>query len=141
MRAVARSTKLVTRLETPLPPTLIERAELERMLLTLVAHATETRRSERVVVATTACTVKIPDPLGAPPGDWVVIEVQDDGEAMPVEVRDGALRPTFTVQPAAASSCLGLPSIARITRSLGGHFAIDDRPRGTTVALWLPRAD
>ena len=52
MRAVARTTKLVTRLETPLPPTMIERAELERMLLTLVVHATETRRSERVVVAT-----------------------------------------------------------------------------------------
>jgi nitrogen-specific signal transduction histidine kinase len=142
MRAMAQRARLATRLETPLPQVAIERCELERMLLTLVATAAETKRnSARIIVATSSRAVTGPVTRGAPAGDWVVVEVEDDGEALDASACDRALATTIIVTPSLPSSGAGLPSLARLTRSAGGHLCIDSRRRGAKIGIWLPRVD
>jgi signal transduction histidine kinase len=121
MRAIASRSTLVTRLESPLAGVMIERPDLERILLTLIANAAEaTRNSQRIVVAT---SLRATSPrIGEPPCDWVCVEVEDDGA---------------NVEPSVSTS-IGLPSVARAARSAGGHVSIDTKRRGTTIALWLP---
>jgi signal transduction histidine kinase len=141
LRALVQPGMLVTQLETPLPPVAFERPQLERMLLTLVANASDRRRgSVRVVVRTLSRTITRVAPGGPPLGAWTVIEIEDDGEPLSSDERDRALEPTFrsVLEPYAGG--LGLPSLSRIARSAGGHLSISTHSRGTTVGVWLPRA-
>jgi two-component system cell cycle sensor histidine kinase/response regulator CckA len=131
MRALARHAKVITRLETPLPPAAIERTDLERILLNLVANATD---AQRILVATSSRTE------AAPAGDWIVVEVENDGTTMSDEVCEQVLRPTVTPIRITHAPGRGLQNIARVTHTAGGRMAIDNSGRGTRIEIWLPRA-
>jgi nitrogen-specific signal transduction histidine kinase len=131
LRLIAHQANLAIRLDNVLPPVAIDRAALERMVLTLVANAADAPlNSERIVVATSSRTVTASDLEHEPAGDWVVVDVEDDG--------DRALEPTFAATSLLPSSGLGLPSIAALARSAGGHITVDILERGTRIRVWLP---
>lgn len=134
--------QLKMRLESPLPAVVIERADLERMLLNLVANAREALQAGgHVLLATSSRTMAVAAPGGPPPGEWIVVEVEDDGAGMDPATRARALQPYFTTKPASPGSGLGLPSVMRATRAAGGHLVIESAPgQGTKVAIWLPSA-
>jgi signal transduction histidine kinase len=136
MRAIARQAKLVTRLESPLPAAAIERTDLERILLNLVAHATD---AQRILVTTSSRTATLAEPGAAPAGDWIVVEVENDGTTITDEVAEQVMRPTFAPIRVSRAPEPSLQSIARVTRTAGGHISIDNR-RGTKIEIWLPRA-
>lgn len=76
-----------------------------------------------------------------PPGDWVVLRVEDDGAGMPESVLARAFDPFFTTKPAGTAAGLGLATVYGIARQLGGHTRIGTTPGvGTTVELFLPPA-
>lgn len=135
--------QLKMRLESPLPAVVIERADLERMLLNLVANAREAvNQGGRVLLATSSRTVGVAVAGGPPPGEWIVIEVEDDGTGMNAETRARALQPYFTTKPGSPGSGLGLPSVMRATRAAGGYLVIESAPgQGTKVGIWLPCAE
>ena len=139
LRAIARRAKLVTRLESPLPLAGIERSDLERVLLILVANAAEASRdAARIVVTTRSRLVKRLEAREAPAGDWVVVTIEDDGTSIDDAARDRALHPTFVAAVSALSSGVGLPSVAQIARAAAGHVFIDNEHAGTKVSVWLP---
>ncbi len=79
-------------------------------------------------------------PQNVPPGDYVVLEVEDKGTGMPQEVLTQALDPFFTTKDVGQGTGLGLPMVFGIVQGHQGHMSIDSVPgRGTTVALFLPR--
>ncbi|HEY5921109.1 MAG TPA: ATP-binding protein [Kofleriaceae bacterium] len=134
MRAIAHHAKVATRLEEPLAAVRVERSELERMLLALIADAAEPRRkTDRIIVTTSSHLVDGVEPDDAPEGDWIQIAVDHDGDNTNDSIHN-ANRTT-------ASTGLGLSSITRLMRSAGGHVSIDNRRRGSTFRIWLPRAD
>jgi len=71
------------------------------------------------------------------PGDFVCIEVQDDGCGMDSGTVEKAIDPFFTTNFTGRG--LGLSAAWGIARAHGGYLCIDSEPgRGTTVQVYLP---
>jgi DNA-binding response OmpR family regulator/signal transduction histidine kinase len=79
-------------------------------------------------------------PQSVPPGDYIVIEVEDRGSGMTAEVLNQALDPFFTTKDVGQGTGLGLPVAFGIMTGHQGFLTIDSRPNeGTLVRLYLPR--
>jgi PAS domain S-box-containing protein len=79
-------------------------------------------------------------PENVPPGDYVVVEVEDKGSGMTPEVLGQALDPFFTTKEVGQGTGLGLPVAFGIVRGHQGFLTIDTLPgQGTCVSLYLPR--
>ena len=72
-------------------------------------------------------------------GDYIVIEVSDDGEGMSPEVLDRAFEPFYTTKAVGQGSGLGLASVYSFARQSGGAATIRSREGvGTTVSILIP---
>ena len=76
-----------------------------------------------------------------PPGDWVLVEVQDTGVGIPDDVQPKVFEPFFTTKPHGQGTGLGLSQVYGFIKQSGGHVRLLSRAgQGTTVRLYLPRA-
>lgn len=74
--------------------------------------------------------------LAGQPG--VQLEIVDDGCGMAEETLAIAVEPLFTTRE--GSSGLGLTTVARLVKSMGGEIRLESAPgRGTRVVVFLPR--
>jgi PAS domain S-box-containing protein len=126
------------------PPLLADAAQLESVLVNLANNArdalpgsvgTITLRAEPVTAAMAGA------PAGLALGDYVRLSVVDGGEGMPPEVLARVTEPFFTTKPRGKGTGLGLAMARGFAEQSGGALVIESaRGRGTTVALWMPRA-
>jgi two-component system CheB/CheR fusion protein len=76
------------------------------------------------------------------PGDYVVMSVTDTGTGMRPEVLARATEPFFSTKDPDDGTGLGLSMCFGFAKQSGGHLAIySEVGVGTTVRLYLPRAD
>lgn len=79
-------------------------------------------------------------PQNVPIGDYLLVQVRDDGTGMPAEVLAQALDPFFTTKEVGQGTGLGLPMVFGIVQGHQGHLTIDTAPgQGTSVGLYLSR--
>ncbi|NQV81092.1 MAG: response regulator, partial [Alphaproteobacteria bacterium] len=94
------------------------------------------------VTARNAVLAGNPDDPESLRGDFVVIEMTDTGIGMSEAVREAAIEPFFSTKDAGHGTGLGLSMTHGFVTQSGGQVEIDSQPgRGTTVRLYLPRAD
>jgi CheY-like chemotaxis protein len=80
--------------------------------------------------------------IGLLPGGYVRLSVSDTGEGIPPEILPRVFEPFFTTKEAGKGTGLGLSVIYGFAKQSGGQATIYSEPRrGTTVNLYLPRAD
>jgi PAS domain S-box-containing protein len=74
-------------------------------------------------------------------GDFVRIEVVDEGSGIPEPIQDRVFEPFFTTKEPGEGTGLGLPLVYNIVQDHGGTIALESSVgRGTRVTLRLPLA-
>jgi signal transduction histidine kinase len=72
-------------------------------------------------------------------GDFLVVEVKDNGEGMSPETVSNVFEPFFTTKPVGQGTGLGLSQVHGFAHQSGGAVDIESVPgRGTCVRLYLP---
>ena len=75
-------------------------------------------------------------------GEYVVVSISDGGTGMDEATLSRAFEPFFTTKEIGSGSGLGLPMVQGFAAQSGGGVRIQSKlGEGTTVELWLPRAD
>ena len=121
-------------------------AQLQQALVNLVVNAREAIRvGGRLRISTSNVDLEassLPPGLGAKPGAYVRITVEDNGVGMSREVASRAFEPFFTTKESTGASGLGLSTVYGIVTQSGGLVRLESAPgRGTIVQVLLPAAE
>ena len=145
-RTLGENVEIVVDAEPELWPVIADPAQLEASLTNLATNARDAMQPKggRLTIATRNrhldqdYVAKHPDVL---PGEYVMIEVSDNGCGMPPEVKDRIFDPFFTTKEPGKGSGLGLSMVFGFLRQSGGHvYVYSEVGVGTTFRLYLPRA-
>ena len=137
--SVAPGVTLTFTLLPSLPAVHADAAQMRQVVLNLVVNASEAigARGGRVEVSTAHTRVP-PDPE-LPEGDYVCLQVRDDGPGIPEVTRARVFDPFFTTKFAGRG--LGLAAVQGIARAHGGAARVASEPgRETTFRVLLPCA-
>jgi PAS domain S-box-containing protein len=122
---------------------LIDPAQLENTLLNLCINARDAMPNGGSILIETSNAWLDGNPEIDPavqPGEFLTIQVTDNGCGMSAEVAAKAFEPFFTTKPVGEGTGLGLSMIYGFAQQSGGQIKIHSRVNeGTTVRLELPR--
>jgi PAS domain S-box-containing protein len=131
-------------LSPSLPPVLSDSTQVQQVVMNLCTNAAQAigERMGAVMLTLAPRHVARERPARAgviAPGDYVVLEVADDGAGMDEATLARAFEPYFTTKDVGKGTGLGLAMVHGIVQGHGGHVEIASRPgHGTTVAVYLP---
>ncbi len=119
-------------LDAALPPVEADSSQLQQVVMNLVLNAGEATRKKgtgHVRVSTRATALK----------KDVVLEVRDDGEGMPPELKDRIFEPFFTTKDEGKGVGLGLAVVYGIVQAHGGDVEVESAPgEGTLFRVTIP---
>jgi two-component system, cell cycle sensor histidine kinase and response regulator CckA len=126
--------------------TMIDRGQLENVLLNLTVNARDAMPKGGVLTIITENSQVTADEIGGEhgvkPGNYAVISVTDTGVGMPPDVVERIFEPFFTTKGFGKGSGLGLSMVYGFVNQSGGHITVDSKVgRGTTIKLYLPKAE
>jgi signal transduction histidine kinase len=136
--AVGSNHPVEIRAERPIGRVLIDRSQLERVLLNLVLNARDAMPSG----GTIEVGVREADVMaaGGESGTYVVVEVADTGVGMDREIQSRIFEPFFTTKPAGHGTGIGLAVVYRVVERCGGFLHVESEPgQGTRIRVYLPR--
>ena len=121
----------------------LEPGELEQIALTLVTNALDavTDGGRVWLKAELRQADHLPDCCHqpAPVGDFVLIEVGDDGVGISPEVLEHIFEPFFSTKEGPGSPGLGLTSTRAVVHRVGGHVCVHTSPgEGAVFRILLP---
>jgi len=143
--SAGRRIDLRLELTRPLPRVHAAQPQLQQVVMNLVVNAAQAigDRPGSIVVRTRAQRLAAADLAGRAlthalaPGDYVALEVEDDGPGIPPEVRARIFEPFFTTK--FAGQGLGLAAVHGIVRTHEGAIEVLTAPgRGALFRILLP---
>jgi PAS domain S-box-containing protein len=142
-RLMPTSITIVFTLEPDPWPVVVDPAQLEQVLVNLVANARDAMEGGGTCTVTTANVVGAPgvpvDSFG--PARFLELTVQDTGMGMDEETKAHVFEPFFTTKPMGRGSGLGLATVYGIVKQSGGHIVVDSSPgQGAAFRVFLPYA-
>jgi two-component system cell cycle sensor histidine kinase/response regulator CckA len=144
-RLIGEDIELTVRADAATRTVLVDRGQIEQVILNLVINArdampsggrlTITARDHDVTGVTEGRT-------GSPPaGRYALIEVEDSGVGMPVVILERIFEPFFTTKGPGKGTGLGLSTAYGIVKQSGGFIeAASVEGAGSTFQIYLPEA-
>jgi signal transduction histidine kinase len=127
----------------PLWQTFIDPPQLENALLNLCLNARDALQAGGTVTLQGANVLLTADQaleLDLAVGEYVRVDVSDDGLGMSAEVAARAVDPFFTTKPLGQGTGLGLSMVYGFVRQSQGQLRIHSKPgEGTRIEMYLPR--
>ncbi|MBB3695058.1 histidine kinase famiy protein [Sphingomonas sp. BK580] len=150
--SVNKQVEIHLSLRRGLAPVVVDPDQLEMALLNIVNNARDAMpKGGLVTIATRPLKLQsvengdgtggtaLRDGVELAAGDYVVLEVQDEGHGMSPEVIERATEPFFTTKGVGSGTGLGLAMASGFVRQSGGRLEIESRPgEGTTVRMLFP---
>ncbi|HEX5678607.1 MAG TPA: PAS domain-containing protein [Alcanivorax sp.] len=127
-------------------PAFIDPGQLESAILNLCINARDAMSGNGCIVLETANVTLDSDYAKrhseVVAGDYIQVVVSDTGEGIPAAALKRVFEPFFTTKPKGKGTGLGLSMVYGFVKQSRGHIKIYSEPgEGTTVKLYLPRAD
>lgn len=128
---------------TELSPIRADKRQLEQVIMNLVVNARDAMPEGGTIrVSSHEETLKTSyerDHATVPPGDYVVIAVQDEGGGIPPDKLPKIFEPFFTTKRTGEGTGLGLSMVYGIVKQTGGYIFVDSIVgRGTTFTMFFP---
>ncbi|MEZ0389307.1 MAG: ATP-binding protein [Verrucomicrobium sp.] len=127
-------------------PAMADRSDIQQVLMNLCVNAVDAMKgranSEILITASNRARTAPPQGMSghAAVGDYVCIEVQDNGPGIPSEVMQHLFEPFFTTKSRGEGTGLGLSSSRDIVEKLGGWIECDSQiGQGATFSVFLPK--
>jgi signal transduction histidine kinase/ActR/RegA family two-component response regulator len=142
-RALGHGIRLRTEFASDLPPVLIDANQLELALLNLALNARDAMPDGGVLTITARPMLDTGREVcpRLERGNYVCIEVIDNGLGMDDATLAKATEPFFTTKGPGKGTGLGLSMVHGLAAQSGGLLHIASAPKeGTRVELWLPMA-
>ena len=144
-RLLGEDIEIVTNLAPDLGAVLADATQLDQVLVNLAVNARDAM-PEGGVLTIASRNAKISDDVHnahrvIPAGDYTLLEVNDTGIGMDVQVRARLFEPFFTTKESGKGTGLGLATVYGIVKQSGGYVMVESSPgRGTTFQIYLPAA-
>jgi signal transduction histidine kinase len=116
-----------------LPSVVVNREEIQQVILNLILNAEQAMRSAHrggTLTVTTKCI-----------DDSVVIEIQDDGPGVPQALAGRVFEPFFSTKEVGEGTGLGLSIAMGIAEAHGGSLTLVPTDNGACFRLSLPAVD
>jgi signal transduction histidine kinase len=142
-RTLGDRIRLVITAEADLAPARVDANQLELAILNLTINARDAMPDGGNLRICLQNRLANYDWASNPsPGEYVVVSINDTGTGMDEATLMQAFEPFFTTKEIGSGSGLGLPMVQGFAAQSGGDVRIQSKVgEGTTVELWLPRAD
>ena len=143
-RVLGEDVVVTTELADDLGATRVDPGQLEQVLLNLVANARDAMPTGGALAIRTRNLTLAPEAARqspeVKPGEYVAVEVSDDGVGMTPDVLARIFEPFFTTKPPGAGTGLGLAMCYGIVKQAEGHIAVESEPGGgSRITVMLPR--
>jgi two-component system, cell cycle sensor histidine kinase and response regulator CckA len=145
VRIAAAGTTAVVKVEAPadIVPIMADRGQIIQVFQNLIINALQAMpelHKGRVTLRATNVRLAEGDVPPLPAGDYVQLEVQDNGSGIPSEHIGKIFDPFYTTKKQGTG--LGLATVLSIVRMHGGQIGVDSTVgTGTTFTLFLPKAE
>ncbi|MCF6290227.1 MAG: PAS domain S-box protein [Desulfobacterales bacterium] len=143
-RLIGEDIDLVWRPDADLCKVRIDPAQIDQILANFLVNARDAIsgvgrvviRTENVVFDESYCA----DHAGFSPGEYVLLEVSDNGDGMDKETLANIFEPFFTTKEQGKGTGLGLATVYGIVKQNEGFINVYSEPgQGTTFRIYLPR--
>lgn len=143
--ASGKKADLVFELDSRLPSIQAEEAQLRQVLINLVANAADSvmeGQRGQIIIRTGVVQInesysKMEMTLELPEGDYLYLDVIDNGCGMDADTRRRIFEPFFTTKTTGRG--LGLPAVLGVVRSHNGAIEVNSKLRhGTSFRIFLP---
>ncbi len=126
-----------------LAPIWVDRRQLEQVLVNLAVNARDAMPEGGLIRISTRREALAQDlrrdKANVPAGEYAVVDVADQGQGIPEDIRERVFEPFFTTKRPGEGTGLGLATVYGIVKQSGGFIFFDSIPgQGTTFTLFFP---
>ncbi|MDX9753298.1 MAG: PAS domain S-box protein [bacterium] len=120
-------------------------SQVDQILINLTVNARDAiANTGTITIRTANQTLTSPSPASQqetiPPGEYVLLEVEDTGEGISSQEMDQIFEPFFTTKELGKGTGLGLATVFGIVKQNQGYILVTSEVgRGTQFSIYLPR--
>ena len=120
-------------------------AEIQQVILNLALNARDAMPEGGrlgIELSNSSLDTRAASAAGLPAGDYVALEIADNGHGMDEQTRAHLFEPFFTTKQPGQGTGLGLATVKAIVSQAGGSIAVKSAPgQGTRMQVLLPQVE